>query len=163
MPPVGEGRGQREAQKPLPAPSLPELLYSLIRTIMPRAQRIPAQMSPPTRRLYQSERETKGTSMLAQLLLPYLPTHLTAVKDKSKTQPHCANTAVHIQANKISDILCPMVGGGSSVWRMGSQGVVFRESGQPRALSGGPVGPEICSKAEVALKTWKKMSRKKDQ
>lgn len=51
------------------------------------AQRIPAQMSPPTRRLCQSERETKGTSKLVQLLLPYLPTHLTAVKEKSKPRP----------------------------------------------------------------------------
>mgnify|MGYP007134189095 CR=1 FL=1 len=38
----------------------PQPLHSLMRTMMPMAHRIPAKMSPPTRRLYQSRRNPEG-------------------------------------------------------------------------------------------------------
>lgn len=42
-------------------PAAPQLLHSLMRTMMPRAHRTPAQMSPLTRRLCQSRRNPEGT------------------------------------------------------------------------------------------------------
>lgn len=126
---------------------------------MPRAQRIPAQMSPPTRRLYQSERETKGTSKLAQLLLPYLPTHLTAVKEKSKPRPF-------VQAlqfiSKQTRYLMSMGGGGG-----GDQDGKSRGWSLQRVISQGlseevPLDQRSAARQRWSWKHGRKQSREKD-
>lgn len=89
-------RGRTTQSLPCFFRPLPKLLYSLIRTMMPTAQRIPAQMSPPTLSRYQSEKQRTSHSWPSSPdpSTPdiYLPAHSAAVEAKKQNPSPVVHT-----------------------------------------------------------------------
>lgn len=69
--------GEDTPSPALPCPPPRQPLHSLMRTMMPMAHRIPAKMSPPTRRPYQSRRNPEGPLVPAHALPNRVPSYLT--------------------------------------------------------------------------------------
>lgn len=102
--------GEDTPSPALPCPPPRQPLHSLMRTMMPMAHRIPAKMSPPTRRPYQSRRNPEGALGASpcppqpspQLLdnVPWAPLMWVIAVERTDGSPHAPLLILQVAQSK---------------------------------------------------------------